>query len=148
MKTQTKIEPKLVLSAAALLSLAKLPHVNLASNAKAQALRDDLTVGNHSGEVIVRLVYDITKGEDYTGQVANSVPWKDIACALFARVNEATREAVVRDLLKPAEGGGFEFNDDKASPEAVEVIARLMGQTEKTQNGKITGSAVLLPIEG
>lgn len=147
-KTKTVNEPKILLAPEALLAMGRLGHLNLASNKTTEALRADVQPGDYKGEVTVRLVYDIRKGEDHEADVAQSVPWKAIAGILFGKLNATTRDAVVRDLLESAEGGGFQLKDGVTNDEAEEALATLMGTTRKTVSGKVTGSAVLLPVEG
>lgn len=128
----------------ALLALARLSHLNLASNASVKSLRSEVPTGKHQGEVSFKLVYDITVGEDHEAEVAATVPWKAIAGALFGKLNAATRDKLVRDLLESADGGGFQVRDEAVNEEAEEAIKLLLGKTKKTVSGKITGSAVLL----
>jgi hypothetical protein len=139
-KIMTTTKNTTVTDSNALLALGRLGHVNLASNASAKSLRADVQPGKHQGEVSFKLVYDITVGEDHQAQVAASVPWKAIAGALFAKLNAATRDKLVRELL----ADDFTIKDGAANAEAEAAIAELIGSTEKTVSGKITGSAVLL----
>jgi hypothetical protein len=106
-------------------------------------LREDVQPGNHQGEVSLKLVYDIKVGEDHQAQVAASVPWKAIAGALFGKLNAATRNAIVRDLL----ADDFTIKDGASNAEAEAAIAALIGKTEKTVSGKVTGNAVLIREE-
>lgn len=140
-------QPKLVVAPEALLAMGRLSHLNLASNAAVRELRKHVPPGPHSGEVTLRLTYDLTVGEDYEGEVAQSVPWKALAGLLFSKLNATTRDAVVRDALVPAEGGGFELRGGIEDSAAEEALAALMGKTKKTIAGKVTGSAVLRVAE-
>lgn len=124
----------------ALLALARLGHLNLASNASTKTLRSQVKTGKHQGEVNFKLVYDITVGEDHEAEVAQTVPWKQIAGALFAKLNAATRDKLVRELL----ADDFTVKTDAVNEEAEDAIKALIGSTRKTVSGKITGSAVLL----
>lgn len=143
----TKAKTKLNLAPEALLSMGRLGHVNLASNAATRRLRDDVPSGDHKGEVTFKLAYDIRVGEDHEAEVAASVPWKALAGILFSKLNPATRDAVVREALTSAEGGGFELAEGVQNAEAEAAIAALMGTTRKTVSGKVTGSAILTPVE-
>lgn len=135
-KTTSKLTPT------ALLALGRLGHVNLASNKTAEGLRAKVAAGEHKGSVNVRLDYEITVGEDSEAIVAQSVPWKRFAGALLARMNEATREAVVRDLLKDGE-----FDEAKGDEASEELIQRVLGTVKKTVAGRITGTTTLTPID-
>jgi len=128
----------------ALLALARLGHLNLASNAAVKALRGEVPPGQYEGEATFKLVYNLTVGEDHEAEVAQTVPWKAIAGALFGKLNAATRDKIVRELLESAEDGGFQVREDAVNEEAEKALAALMGTTRKTVSGKITGSAVLL----
>ncbi len=128
----------------ALLALARLGHLNLASNDTTKALRSEVPTGKHQGEVDFRLVYDITVGADHEAEVAQTVPWKALAGILFGKLNAATRDAVLRDALEASDGGGFEVREGAVNDEAEAALKQLMGMTKKTVSGKITGSAVLL----
>lgn len=151
---KTKIEtdpktatPKLHVAPEALLALGRLDHLNLASNQTVRDLRAQVPVGTHSGEVTLRLTYDLKVGEGYESEVAQSVPWKALAGLLFSKLNGATRDAIVREALVPAEGGGFELREGTENTEAEEAIQALMGKTKRMVAGKITGSAVLRVAE-
>lgn len=128
--------------AAALLSMGRLDHVSLASNKATQALRSKVPPGEHKGKMRFELEYDLTVGEDSEAEVAQSVPWKRFAGALLARLNEQTREAVVRDLITDGQ-----FNDAKGDDAAEELIQRVMGMTKKTVAGRITGTTTLTPLD-
>lgn len=128
----------------ALLALARLGHLNLASNANSRELRGKVEPGKYEGEATFTLHYDLTVGEDHEAEVAQTVPWKAIAGALFGKLNAATRDKLIRELLESDENGGFQINDDSINAEAEDAIKQLMGSTKKTVAGKITGSAVLL----
>ncbi len=128
--------------AAALLAFGRLDHVNLASNKSAEALRSKVKPGEHKGSMRFQLDYDLTVGEDSEAVVAQSVPWKRFAGALLARLNEQTREAVVRDLLKDGE-----FDDSKGDEAAEALIQKIMGTTKKTVAGRITGTSTLTPLD-
>jgi hypothetical protein len=128
----------------ALLALARLSHLNLASNAAVKELRGEVPPGKYKGETTFKLVYDLTVGEDHEAEVAQTVPWKAIAGALFGKLNAATRDKLVRELLESAEDGGFQVRDDAINEEAEEALKALMGTTRKTVSGKITGSAVVI----
>jgi hypothetical protein len=127
----------------ALLALARLGHLNLASNAAAKALRGEVEPGKYSGELDLRLVYDITVGEDHEAEVAATVPWKAIAGALLGKLNEATREKFLRELFEST-GDGFALREDAINEKGEEALKNIMGTTRKTVSGKVTGSAVLL----
>lgn len=139
----TTSKPKLHIAPEALLALARLDHLNLASNAAVRDLRAQVAPGKHSGDVTLQLAYDIKVGEAYESEVAQSVPWKALAGLLFSKLNGATRDAIVREALVPAEGGGFELREGIENAEAEEALQALMGKTKKTVAGKITGSAVI-----
>jgi hypothetical protein len=128
------------IQADALLALARLGHLNLASNASAKSLRGEVSPGKHQGEVSLKLVYDLTVGEDHEADVSAGVPWKQIAGALFGKLNAATRNALVRDLL----ADDFSIKEGSANPEAEAAISELIGKTRKTVSGKVTGNAVLI----
>jgi len=138
-KTKTTIK-----NSQALLALARLSHRNLASNAAVKALRGDVPPGKYEGEATFKLVYDITVGEDHEAEVAQTVPWKAIAGALFGKLNAATRDKLVRELLESAEDGGFQVREGAINEEAEEALKALMGTTRKTVSGKITGNAIIL----
>ena len=124
----------------ALLALARLGHLNLASNAASKELRGTVAPGKHSGEASFTLHYDLTVGEDHEADVSQSVPWKAIAGALFSKLNASTRDKIVRELL----ADDFTVKPGANDAEAEAAIAELIGTTRKTVSGKITGSAVLL----
>jgi hypothetical protein len=124
----------------ALLALARLGHLNLASNAATKELRGEVAPGKYQGEATFTLHYDLTVGEDHEAEVAQTVPWKQIAGALFAKLNAATRDKLVRELL----ADDFTVKTDAVNEEAEDAIKALIGSTSKTVSGKITGSAVLL----
>ena len=128
----------------ALLALARLGHLNLASNASSRELRGEVEPGKYKGEATFTLHYDMTVGEDHEAEVAQTVPWKAIAGALFGKLNAATRDKIVRELLESDETGGFTVREDAVNDDAEEALKLLMGRTKKTVSGKITGSAVLL----
>jgi hypothetical protein len=127
----------------ALLALGRLSHLSLASNASAKSLRSEVQPGKHQGEASFRLVYDLTVGEDHEAEVSASVPWKAIAGILFGKLNEATREAVVREAL----ADDFTIRDGASNEAGEAAIAKLIGSTRKIVSGKITGSAVLIREE-
>lgn len=131
-------------NAEALLALARLSHLNLASNAAVKALRGELSPGKYQGEASFTLHYDLTVGADHEAEVAQTVPWKAIAGALFGKLNAATRDKMIRELLETDADGGFTVNPGAINADAEDAIKRLMGSTRKTVSGKITGSAVLL----
>jgi hypothetical protein len=124
----------------ALLALARLGHLNLASNAASKELRGEVAPDKYQGEATFTLHYDLTVGEDHEAEVAQTVPWKQIAGALFAKLNAATRDKLVRELL----ADDFTVKTDAVNEEAEDAIKALIGSTRKTVSGKITGSAVLL----
>jgi len=128
----------------ALLALARLGHLNLASNAASRELRGEVEPGKYKGEASFTLHYDLTVGEDHEAEVAQTVPWKAIAGALFGKLNAATRDKLVRELLEADADGGFAVRDEAINAEAEDALKQLMGKTRKTVAGKITGSAVLL----
>jgi len=134
---------QLIVSDEAALALSRLGHLNLASNANARDLRSNIGPGQYQGDVTVRLVYDIKVGESHEAEVAASVPWKAIAGALFAKLNAATRDKLVRELL----ADDFTVKPDAQNAEAEAAISALVGKTRKTVSGKVTGNAVLLENE-
>jgi len=121
------------------LALGRLDHLNLASNAAARELRGQVPAGKYKGSATLQLDYSITVGEDHEAEVAASVPWKAIAGALFGKLNAATRDKIVRELLAE----DFTVKPDAVNAEAEDAIKALMGSTRKTVAGKITGSAIL-----
>lgn len=128
--------------AAALLSLGRLSHVSLASNKTTDGLRSQVAPGEHKGRMRFELEYDLNVGEESEAEVAQSVPWKRFAGALLARMNENTREALVRSLIEDGQ-----FKDAAGDDEAEELIQRLMGMTKKTVAGRITGTTTLTPLD-
>ena len=124
----------------ALLALARLGHLNLASNAASKELRGEVAPGKYAGEASFTLHYDLTVGEDHEAEVAQTVPWKDIATALFSKLNAATRDKLVRELMTE----DFTVKPEAITEGADEAIKAIMGTTKKTVSGKITGNAVLL----
>jgi len=128
----------------ALLALARLGHLNLASNASSRELRSEVAPGKYKGSQSFTLHYDLTVGEDHEAEVAQTVPWKAIAGALFGKLNAATRDKLIRELLESDANGGFKVSDDAINAEAEDAIKQLMGSTRKTVSGKITGNATLL----
>lgn len=128
----------------ALLALARLGHLNLASNAETKELRGEVEPGKYKGETSFTLHYDLTVGEDHEAEVAQTVPWKSLAGALFARLNQVTQEKVLRELLTQNDDGSMTFNEDERFSDREDQLAELMGKTKKTVSGKITGSAILL----
>lgn len=138
---------KLLVNAESLLALGRLSHLNLASNTATRKLRADLPPGQHKGEATFKLVYDLTVGEDHEAEVAQTVPWKQLAGSLFARLNQITQAKVLREVLVRNDDGSMSFNDDERFTDREDELAELMGKTRKIVAGKITGSAVLLPID-
>jgi len=128
----------------ALLALARLGHLNLASNASSRELRGEVAPGKYKGSQSFTLHYDMTIGEDHEAEVAQTVPWKALAGLLFGKLNAATRDKILRDALEASDGGGFEVKEGAVNAEAEDAIKQLMGMTKKTVSGKITGSATLL----
>lgn len=128
----------------ALLALSRLGHLNLGSNASSREMRGEVEPGKYKGEASFTLHYDMTIGEDHEAEVAQTVPWKAIAGALFGKLNAATRDKLIRELLESDANGGFKVNDEAVNAEAEDAIKQLMGSTRKTVSGKITGSAVIL----
>lgn len=142
----SKNNPIVENAALADLALARLGHLNLASNAEARELRSEVPPGTYKGSATLRLDYSIKVGESHEAEVAASVPWKAIAGALFGKLNSATRDKIVRELLETSEGGGFTVKSDAVNEEAEKALALLMGKTKKTVAGKLTGSAILTEI--
>ena len=128
---------------AALLAMGRLKHVNLASNKTVEQIREGVPAGEYQGQVTVTLDYDITVGESHEAEVAQSVPWKQLAGILFGKLNPATRDKIVREALEASDAGGFQLRDDVVNKEAEQAIAQLMGMTRKTVAGKVTGTTVL-----
>jgi len=124
----------------ALIALARLGHLNLASNASSRELRSTVEPGKYKGSQSFTLHYDLTIGEDHEADVSQSVPWKAIAGALFGKLNAATRDKIVADLL----ADDFTVKPGANDAEAESAIAALIGTTRKTVSGKVTGSATLL----
>jgi len=121
------------------LALGRLDHLNLASNAAARELRAQVPPGTYKGTATLKLDYSIKVGEDHEADVSASVPWKAIAGALFGKMNAATRDKLVRELLND----DFTVRPGANDAEAEAAIAALIGKTRKTVAGKITGSAIL-----
>lgn len=125
------------------LAMGRLQHLNLASNTTVHRLRECVPPGHYHGTATYILTFDITVGEDYEGEVAQSVPWKALAGILFGKLNPQTREKLIREALVRDENGGFVLKEDERNPSGEDALARIMGQTRKRIAGKITGQAVL-----
>ena len=119
-----------------LLALSKL-----VSTAQASKASSELTPGEHTIDTVLHLTGTITKGEDYSQQIANKIDWTLLTACLFGKVNEATAAAALADY--EAATGKIE-KELKASANA--KVAYLKTKTDTPCNGKVTSKLSAEPV--
>ena len=103
------------------------------SKKEADSIRDQVEPGTYQGEMVLRIPYALTVGEDYESAVAASVPWQQIACALLSSVNPATRAALVRNAVAGTLPDGLE----SYKAEAVAAVKSIVEDKRRTCRGKV-----------
>jgi len=108
--------------------------------------RAALGPGEYQETFLARVTSKFKIGEDYEAKQANSIPWKDLALVLAAKLNAATREKVLRETLQALALG--EGVDTSSVSEEVQALAEgLLGTTVRTCNGKLTGTTIIERVE-
>jgi len=111
--------------------------------AKATKPSKELTAGKHEVDVTIRIQGTITKGEDYSGTVYQSVPFDRMFAVAMSKLNSTTIEAIMREALSDNAADLLE----RIKPQAQAAIQTLTQQTEKIQNGKTTAKLKVTKIE-
>jgi hypothetical protein len=93
--------------------------------------RAGIAPGEYSGEVLIRLIYDLNVGEDYEQSV--NVPWQKLACVAMSKLNEATQDAIIREALDK----GVLSTVKTVEPRVKAKVRSLMPDREC--KGKVTG---------
>jgi len=114
--------------------------IALAKYVADKGTREKVSPGRYKGHLHVDTEYDIRVGEDYDQQIVGKVPWMKIAAVLLSKVNDATIESVLREVL----AGDIDDAEIKAQAEA--AMAELCETTEKTCKGKVTGATIVTNI--
>lgn len=110
------------------------------SSKEVKGARPLVPEGQHKGECLLALKYDITVGAPHPA--APSVPWEKIAVLAMSRIDAATQKALVRQALDPE----VDPKGKKATKERVQKIAReLLPDVQKS--GPITGTAVCTAVQ-
>jgi len=127
-----------------------LQQMALAKAKPADGARDQLAVGTHAFDFVVRVVGSLKVGEDYSSTRSQAVPWKQLAVYLLGKVNAATRDKVVRDFLeahRSSPDGKVRVADEAMVEAAEAAAAELLEVTTTTCRGKVTGTPVFELVE-
>ena len=82
----------------------------------------------------------LNRGEDNEQIVNPSIGWEKLACLALSKMNDATRESIVREYVDAKDA----FNAAPVKKEVLDCALRIKGTAKKVVAGKLTAKVKVL----
>lgn len=99
--------------------------------------RGKIEAGEYDVDFTVRISGHVKVSEDHESIIAAAVPWEKVALLALSKLNETSREKIVRDAL-----GDPEVSNELKS-EALAIADVLKGKTRKQKLGPVRTELVV-----